>query len=111
MGNPAGMTVSKPHARRSMAMHKRKLGPFRVNPIGLGCMGMSEFYGPTDESQSVAVLDRALELGVDHFDTADIYGYGHGEELVGRALRESGRRQEVVLATKCGIVRDKHDPK
>nr|WKF56722.1 Aldo-keto reductase IolS [Paraburkholderia busanensis] len=91
-------------------MSVRKLGPFDVNPVGLGCMGMSEFYGPTDEQQSERVLHRALELGVDHFDTADVYGYGHNEELVGRVLNGSGARERVVLATKCGIVRDKDDP-
>lgn len=91
-------------------MSVRNLGPFKVNPVGLGCMGMSEFYGPTDEKQSEDVLIRAIELGVDHFDTADVYGYGHNEELVGRVIRASGKRDHLVVATKCGIVRDKNDP-
>lgn len=91
-------------------MLKRKLGPFAVNPLGLGCMGMSEFYGPTNDQKSEDVLRRALELGVDHFDTADVYGFGHNEVLLGRVLNESGRRDHAIIATKCGIVRDKDDP-
>ena len=75
-----------------------------VSPLGLGCMGMSEFYGPGDEQESIATLHRALDLGVTFLDTADVYGLGQNEKLVGKAIR--GRRQEVVLATKFGIVRD-----
>jgi aryl-alcohol dehydrogenase-like predicted oxidoreductase len=75
---------------------------------GLGCMGMSEFYGPGDEAESLATIDRALELGVTLLDTADIYGPHRNEELLGRAL--TGRREQVVLATKFGIVRDPDDP-
>jgi aryl-alcohol dehydrogenase-like predicted oxidoreductase len=71
-------------------------------------MGMSEFYGPTDEAESLQVIDRALELGVNFLDTADVYGMNKNEILVGKALR--GRRDEVVLATKFGIVRDPNDP-
>lgn len=77
-------------------------GP-RVSALGLGCMGMSEFYGPGDDDESIAVIHRALDLGVSFLDTADIYGLGRNEELVGRALR--GRREQVVLATKFGNVR------
>lgn len=80
-----------------------KNGP-KVSAIGLGCMGMSEFYGQTDEAESIATIHRALEIGVDFLDTADMYGPFTNEELVGRAIK--GRRDEVVLATKCGIVRD-----
>ncbi|WP_433242900.1 aldo/keto reductase [Streptosporangium sp. CA-135522] len=86
-------------------MNKRRLGRGgpEVSAIGLGCMGMSEFYGTADETQSIEVIHRALDLGVDFLDTADMYGRGHNEELVGRAIRD--RRNEVVLATKFGIVR------
>jgi len=86
-------------------MEKRKLGQgLEVSTIGLGCMGMSDFYGGRDEAESVATIHRALELGVDFFDTADMYGGGRNEELVGRALR--GRRDDVVIATKFGNVRN-----
>lgn len=81
----------------------RRLGPLEVSAQGLGCMGMSDFYGRTDETESIATIHRALELGVTLLDTADTYGRGANEELVGRAI--AGRRDEVVLATKFGIVR------
>ncbi len=82
----------------------RQLRDLTVSALGLGCMGMSEFYGDTDEAESVRTLDRALELGVTFFDTADIYGPHTNEELLGRWLR--GKRDRVVLATKFGIVRE-----
>jgi aryl-alcohol dehydrogenase-like predicted oxidoreductase len=87
-------------------MQLKKLGhsPLKVSAIGLGCMGMSEFYGPQEEEESVATIHRALDLGIDFLDTADIYGRGDNEELVGRALK--GRREQVVLATKFGNRRD-----
>ena len=84
-------------------MNKRKLRDLEVGAIGLGCMGMSEFYGAGDERESIATIHRALELGVTLLDTADMYGPHKNEELVGRAIR--GRRAQVVLATKFGIVR------
>jgi aryl-alcohol dehydrogenase-like predicted oxidoreductase len=86
-------------------MEKRTLGRtgLQVSALGLGCMGMSEFYGPHDEAESIAVIHNAIDAGATFLDTADIYGNGHNEELVGRALR--GRRDDVVLATKFGNVR------
>ena len=86
-------------------MRYRNLGhsSLSVSRIGLGCMGMSEFYGPRNEEESVATIHLALDRGVNFLDTADMYGTGHNEELVGRAIK--GRRSQVVLATKFGNVR------
>lgn len=86
-------------------MKTRKLGADGpdVSAIGLGCMGMSDFYGPAEEARSIEVIHRALDLGVDFFDTADMYGVGRNELLVGRALRD--RRDRAVIATKFGNVR------
>lgn len=86
-------------------MENRRLGTQgpAVSALGLGCMGMSEFYGQGDEAESIDVIHRAIELGVTFIDTADMYGSGHNEQLVGRALR--GRRDQVILATKFGNVR------
>jgi aryl-alcohol dehydrogenase-like predicted oxidoreductase len=83
-------------------METRTLGTERliVSEQGLGCMGMSAWYGPTDEQESIATIHRALELGIDFLDTADVYGQGANEELVGQAI--AGRRDDVVLATKFG---------
>ena len=81
-------------------MQKRKLGSqgLEVSELGLGCMGMSQFYGPRDDNESTATLERAIELGINFFDTADVYGVGHNEELVGTTLRKY--RDKVIIATK-----------
>lgn len=88
----------------------RKLGRHGpdVFPLGLGCMGMSEFYGPRDDDESIRTIHHAIERGVNLFDTADIYGPFINEELVGRAL--AGRRDKVLVATKFGFVRDPANP-
>jgi aryl-alcohol dehydrogenase-like predicted oxidoreductase len=90
-------------------VHKVSLGELTVSAQGLGCMGMSEWYGSADWDESIATIHRALDLGVTFIDTADIYGAGHNEVLVGRAI--SGRRAEVQLATKFGIDRSAGDAK
>ena len=86
-------------------MQQRKLGNsgLMVSAMGLGCMGMSEFYGSRDDEESIATIHRALDVGINFLDTADIYGPFTNEQLVGRAIQS--RRHEVVLATKFGIVR------
>src|SRR5215210_3979810 len=89
-------------------MDKRKLSSLEVSSIGLGCMGMSEFYGDGDDEESVATIHRALDAGLNFLDTAAMYGSGENERLVGRAIAD--RRDEVVLATKFGIRRDPDEP-
>src|ERR1700676_4326793 len=89
----------------SMKIPRRKLGRqgLEVSAIGLGCMGMSDFYGPADESTNLGVLNAALDIGINLLDTADVYGSGANERLLAKVLRT--RRDEVVLATKFGNVR------
>jgi aryl-alcohol dehydrogenase-like predicted oxidoreductase len=85
-------------------LEQRDLGGLTVSALGLGLMGMSEFYGPADEDESIRTIHRALELGITFLDTADMYGAGHNERLLGRAI--AGRRDDVVIATKFGNRRD-----
>jgi aryl-alcohol dehydrogenase-like predicted oxidoreductase len=87
-------------------MHTRRLGDLEVSAQGLGCMGMSEYYGPGDDTESIATIHRAIDLGVTFLDTADMYGPYTNEELLARVLAD--RRDEVVLATKFGVVREEN---
>ena len=91
-------------------MEKRKLGSqgLIASQLGLGCMGMSEFYGTQNDEESIKTLHRSIELGINFWDTADMYGPYKNEELVGNALK--GKRKLVTLATKFGIVRDTKNP-
>jgi aryl-alcohol dehydrogenase-like predicted oxidoreductase len=104
------MTTAKSYLGSTMPQRRLGRGPAEVSALGLGCMGMSEFYGALDDEESLATMERAVERGITFFDTADVYGIGRNEELVGRFLRDpegSGRgwREKVFLATKFGNVR------
>ena len=85
-------------------MQTRKVGPFEVNAIGLGCMSMSHAYGTPDEAEAEVALHKALDIGYNFLDTAALYGFGKNEELLGRVLKD--RRSEYTLASKCGIFKD-----
>jgi aryl-alcohol dehydrogenase-like predicted oxidoreductase len=93
-----------------MAMRRVAIGKSRIlsSALGLGCMGMSEFYGPATTRNRLKTLERALELGVSMFDTSNVYGRGHNEELVGRFL--AGKRDRAIVSTKFGVVRDPNGP-
>lgn len=94
------------HIQLRWEHEKRKLGRLEVSSIGLGCMSMSEFYGEADESEAISAVYQALDSGVNFFDTADIYGMGENEKLLGKALKN--RRSEAIVSTKFGVVRDRH---
>ena len=87
-------------------MHSRFIGPLEVSSIGLGCMNFSMGYGPADDQESTRLLNEALDVGYRFLDTASMYGWGHNETLIGNALKT--RRNEFVLASKCGFSRDEN---
>jgi aryl-alcohol dehydrogenase-like predicted oxidoreductase len=93
-----------------MVLEQRRLGrsALEVSAIGLGCMGLSGVYGPADDAESTTLIQRAIDLGVNHLDSSDMYGWGHNEELIGKALK--GRRDRVVLTTKFGQVQNPGGP-
>ena len=104
------MAVARPRKVKSFPHRTLGRGPATVSALGLGCMGMSEFYSGSDDAESLATMERAVERGITFFDTADMYGIGKNEELVGKFLNAKGssgraRRQQVFLATKFGNVR------
>src|SRR4051812_40910124 len=104
--NPRALSCAPSRTIEGVNMQQRSLGPRGplVSAIGLGCMGMSPgVYGPVDATESIRTLHRALDLGITFLDTAEVYGGGHNEELIGNAL--AGRRDEVFLATKFGLYR------
>src|ERR1051325_10030381 len=98
---------SIPTLAQERSMQHRSLGRsgLSVSALGLGCMGMSEYYGPRNDAESLATMQAALDAGIDFFDTADMYGHGDNEELVGGFLK--GKRDKVVLATKFAVVRNR----
>ena len=101
--------ASYPSPSNPLPVRQASTDGLSVSAIGLGCMGMSEFYGPSDDGRSRDLLHYAIDRGERFFDTADIYGFGHNEELVGSVLRDHPLRADIVLATKGGILRDRTD--
>ena len=85
-------------------MNYRHLGELTVSSLGLGCMGLSEFYGASDDSNSINLIHSAIDNGINFLDTADIYGLGHNEKLLSQAIKH--QRNKIVIASKCGIVRE-----
>ncbi len=97
------------HTHKALPLRRARTDGLGVSLMGLGCMGMSEFYGPSDDTRSRDLILHAIDNGMNFFDTADVYGYGHNETLVGGVLRDHPARHRLVLATKGGIVRDGSD--
>lgn len=104
----AGQAAHRPLGT-PLPMRQASTSGLAVSAMGLGCMGMSEFYGPSSESQAREVMEAALASGIGFFDTADVYGNGHNERLLGDCLRAHPQRSELVVATKGGILRDPLD--
>ncbi|GEN26112.1 oxidoreductase [Halomonas cupida] len=98
------MTSLSPSTHPSVPTQRRLGSELHTSALGLGCMGMSEFYGPSDDAESISLIQQAVDAGVTLFDTADTYGQGHNESLLGRAL--AGCRDQIVIASKFGIVRE-----
>lgn len=104
------MTINSATHPHTHPAEQVQINGISMSRMGLGCMGMSEFYGASDDSKSMDLLQHALQCGIRFFDTADVYGYGHNERLLGSFLQRAAARSDIVLATKGGILRDDDDP-